>query len=163
MGDAVDAIATDRVLVLAIEDLHWSDHATLDLIGWLARRRDPARLLVLGTYRPVDAIVRSHPLRSVVPELIRHRLCEELPLEPLTESDVGRYLSLRFPDGGLASALLRAIHGHTDGNPLFMVTVVEALVEGRWVTFADGRWEAKRGAEQAATAVPPTLAQMVEQ
>src|SRR5262249_33274410 len=116
-----------------------------------------------GTYRPVDAIVRSHPLRSVVLELVRHRLCEELPLEPLTESDVELYLSLRFPNSGLGPGLGRAIHGHTDGNPLFMVTVVEALVQDRWVGLVQGRWEARPGAEQAATAVPPSLAQMVEQ
>src|SRR5262245_57342487 len=163
MGDAVDAITADRALVLVIEDLHWSDYATLDLISWLARRRDPARLFVLGTYRPVDAIVRSHPLRSMVPELVRHRLCEQLPLEPLTESEVARYLSLRFPDSALAPALVRAIHVHTDGNPLFMVTVVESLVEGQWLTLVEGRWEARPGAEHTATAVPPSLAQLVEQ
>jgi predicted ATPase len=163
MGDAVEAVTAERALVLVIEDLHWSDHATLDLIAWLARRREPARLFVLCTYRPVDAIVRSHPLRSVVPELARHRHCEELALELLTEADVGRYLSLRFPDSGLVPGLVRAIHGHTDGNPLFMVTVVEALVQDGWLVPIEGRWEAKPGAEQAATAVPPSLAQMVEQ
>jgi predicted ATPase len=56
-------------LVLLLEDLHWSDHATLDLIAWLAQRREPARLLLLGTYRPVDAMVQGHPLRAVMQAL----------------------------------------------------------------------------------------------
>jgi predicted ATPase len=52
-------------LVLLLEDLHWSDHATLDLVSTLAQRRDPARLLVIGTYRPVEVALGSHPLRTV--------------------------------------------------------------------------------------------------
>ncbi len=108
MGDALEALTAERALVLVLEDLHWSDHATLDLIAWLARGRAPAQLFVLGTYRPVDAIVQSHPVRSVVLELARHRHCEELTLEPLTEAHVGCYVALRFPGGGVAPACARS-------------------------------------------------------
>ena len=94
MGDALEALTADRPLVLVLEDLHWSDHATLDLIAWLARRREPARLLLLGTYRPVDVIVRAHPLRAVAGELALHGLSEEMPLELLSEEDVAAYLAL---------------------------------------------------------------------
>jgi predicted ATPase len=48
--------------VLVVEDLHWSDYSTLDLVSYLARRRDSARLMVIGTYRPVD--VRDHPIKA---------------------------------------------------------------------------------------------------
>ena len=50
-------ITVERPLILVLEDLHWSDYATLDLVSWLAHRREPARLLVMGTYRPVELIV----------------------------------------------------------------------------------------------------------
>src|SRR4029453_9951177 len=53
------------LLVLWLEDLQWSDTATLDLLAALARRREPARLLIIGTYRPVDVIVRGHSLREI--------------------------------------------------------------------------------------------------
>ena len=59
-------------LVLVLEDLHWSDHATLELLSTLAQRRDPARLLLIGTYRPVDVTVRNHPLRSMHQDLRAH-------------------------------------------------------------------------------------------
>ncbi len=52
-----------RPLVLLLEDLHWSDSATIDLLAMLARRREAARLLVLGTYRPADVAAAAHPLR----------------------------------------------------------------------------------------------------
>ena len=51
-------------LVLVLEDLHWSDYSTLNVLAMLARRREPARLLVLGTYRPEDVLrqgIHSRP------------------------------------------------------------------------------------------------------
>jgi hypothetical protein len=114
MAEAIEALTADRPLVLVLEDLHWSDHATLDLIAWLARRREPARLLLLGTYRPVDVIVRSHPLRAVTSDLALHGLAEEIPLELLSAEDVARYLVLRLPGGQVSERLARVIHDRTD-------------------------------------------------
>jgi predicted ATPase len=65
MGEAVDAITAEQPLVLWLEDLHWSDPSTLELLALLARRREVTRLLILGTYRPVEVIVREHPLKAV--------------------------------------------------------------------------------------------------
>jgi predicted ATPase len=71
--DAFVAQLADTVpLVLILEDLHGCDMATVDLLAWLARRRQPARLLLLATYQPVETIVRQHPLRSVSVELALH-------------------------------------------------------------------------------------------
>lgn len=69
LAEAVEVLTAERPLVLVLEDLHWSDVSTLDWLAYIARRREPARLLVLGTYRPVDVIVRSHPLHQVKHEL----------------------------------------------------------------------------------------------
>jgi hypothetical protein len=60
-----------RPLVLILEDLHWSDRATLEWLAYVVRRRDLARLLLLGTYRPVEVIVHAPALRAIVAE-IRH-------------------------------------------------------------------------------------------
>ena len=51
--------------MLVLEDLQWSDHATVEALAYLAQRRDPARLLVLGTYRPVEVAIRAHPMRGI--------------------------------------------------------------------------------------------------
>ena len=61
-ADAIDALAHEQPLLVIFEDLHWSDYSTLDALTVLARRREPARLLVLATYRPVDANVSDHSL-----------------------------------------------------------------------------------------------------
>jgi predicted ATPase len=61
-AELIETLTLETPLILVLEDLHWSDHATLDLVALLARRRAPARLLLLGTYRPVELIVQQHPL-----------------------------------------------------------------------------------------------------
>jgi DNA-binding winged helix-turn-helix (wHTH) protein len=93
LAEALEALTIERTLVLVLEDLHWSDAATLDLVGYLARRRASARLLVLGTYRPVKVIVRAHPLHALKLDLTLHRQCTELPLQLLTVADVAQYLN----------------------------------------------------------------------
>src|SRR4029453_4709868 len=56
MAETIEAATADRLMVLVLEDLHWTDHSTLDLIVSLARRREPARFLLIGVYRPPDAL-----------------------------------------------------------------------------------------------------------
>ncbi len=74
---------------LVLEDLHWSDVSTLDLLSMLARRQEPARLLIIGTYRPVEVLTRDHPLKGIKQELQLHGQCEELALDFLSEEAVG--------------------------------------------------------------------------
>src|SRR6266516_1945817 len=75
LAEALEIVTAETPLVLVLEDLHWSDYATLDLLAVLARRREPARLLVLGTYRLPDALQRGHPLHILHHELQRHGQC----------------------------------------------------------------------------------------
>src|SRR5215510_16570054 len=84
--EAVEVLTAERPLLLVLEDLHWSDSATLEWLTYVARRLDWARLLVIGTYRPVDAIVRAHPVRQAMQELQRHGRGVELALSYLPET-----------------------------------------------------------------------------
>src|SRR5262245_49715577 len=91
LAEAVDILTAERPLVLVLEDLHWNDTATLAWLACVTRRREPARLLVIRTYRPMDVLVRAHPLRAVVQELQQHEQYAELPLACLTEAEVAVY------------------------------------------------------------------------
>src|SRR5262245_15734426 len=97
-------------VVLVLEDLHWSDYATLDLIAFLVQRRAPAWLLLLGTYRPVEVIVRGHPLKAATQDLVLHRQCVELRLEDLGPPAVTAYLETRFPQALLPVGLGSILH-----------------------------------------------------
>src|SRR6185503_11514767 len=95
-GELIDRIAAVRPVLLVLEDLHWSDGATVQLLGYLARRRGSAALMVLGTFRPAEVIFEEHPLARLRSELRRHRLCREVDLDPLAEADIGEWLARRL-------------------------------------------------------------------
>jgi predicted ATPase/DNA-binding winged helix-turn-helix (wHTH) protein len=158
MTQALEALTVQSPLVLLLEDLHWSDFSTLELISAIARRGEPARLLIVGTYRPGEILAKDHPLRTMKQELAIHRYCEELRLKPLSKDNVADYLAKRFSKDGSRQygTLAPVIHARTDGNPLFMVNVVDYLLldpglvvnsretAGRETLFAN-RFDAPRG------------------
>jgi predicted ATPase/DNA-binding winged helix-turn-helix (wHTH) protein len=167
LTDVLEALTVARPLVLVLEDLHWSDAATVELLAALARRRDPARLLVLGTYRPVEVILRGHPLRGMIQELALHQLCAMLPLELFSMAEVGQYLVVRLGGGAAVGAdlpaLARALHRRTDGHPLFMVHVVADWVARGLLVERGGQWVWTIDAAAVPAAVPASLQQLIEQ
>jgi predicted ATPase/class 3 adenylate cyclase len=206
LAEAVERLTAERPLVLWLEDLHWGDVSTLDWLAYVARRREPARLLVLGTYRPVDVLVQGHPLRAVKQELQTRGYCAELLLDFLNEEEVAEYLRRQFPlvpasqtgeypsrdrqgaerqteteietesrkDRPLAHArgseeeaamrgLARVVHRRTDGNPLFMINVVNDLVARGVLVQNDGRWELQGRVEEVEGRVPESLQQLIAQ
>jgi DNA-binding winged helix-turn-helix (wHTH) protein/predicted ATPase len=162
MAEAIDQITEKRPLLLVLEDLHWSDYSTLDLISHLARRRDSARLMVIGTYRPVDVILSGHPLRSVKQELQAHRLCQELPLEYLTEEAVAQYLKARFDCHQLPRRLRREIYRRTEGNPLFMVSLVEYLIHQNVIVEEHGTWKLSVDLAELEHGVPSSVKELIQ-
>ena len=162
MVDLVDVLTGETPLVLVLEDLHWSDGATVDLVSALARRREPARLLVIGTFRPVDLIVEGHPLRGLKQELSQRGYCDEIPLEPLSQARVVEYLGARFPGTSVPAELAQIIHERTDGNPLFMVNTVDHLIKQGWLVQREGKWVLCGTSREIALEVPEGIREMIE-
>jgi predicted ATPase/DNA-binding winged helix-turn-helix (wHTH) protein len=157
-----DALAEETPLVLVLEDVHWSDYSTLDLLSVLARSRAPARLLVLCTLRPVDAIVRGHPLTGVKRELLRKGHSREILLGGLPAEDVARYLALRFPDAALPDELLPLLVERSDGSPFVVVALVDHLLEHGMLVRGDRGWEFRGGGDRVRTAIPDGLRATIE-
>jgi DNA-binding winged helix-turn-helix (wHTH) protein/tetratricopeptide (TPR) repeat protein len=159
MADALEVLARERTLALVLEDLQWSDPSTIDLIAYLARRRETARLLVIATFRPAD--VTDHPLERARQEL--HANTEEMRLAPLSAADVHAYVDARF--GGAPRDQMRRlaarVHERTDGNALFMVDMVNDLVAQEALVWRDGRWRVEESIAQATGRVPPGLRELV--
>ena len=125
--EALEAISSEKALLLVFEDLHWVDPFTVDLISALARRRSPGKLMLIGTYRPVDVAQAQHPLKTVKQDLLVHQLCREIALEPLSEAEVAEYLAIGAPGFAVPEGLAALIYRHSEGNPLFMVSVLDHL------------------------------------
>jgi DNA-binding winged helix-turn-helix (wHTH) protein/tetratricopeptide (TPR) repeat protein len=153
--------ALPEPLVLLLEDLHWSDHATLDAVSALAQRRDAARLMLIGTYRPIEVTVRSHALRKLHQDLRDHGRCRDMWLAPLTESGVATYLQARWPDLTGATALASVLHERTDGNPLFLINIADYLAADGAIVEVDGRWMLQGNAAAVAAGIPPGLRQLI--
>ena len=162
IGEALEALTSEQPLVLILEDLHWSDYSTLDLISYLATQRQPAHLMLIGTYRTAELIVSGHPLKAVKQELLAKQQCEELPLQYLNEDAVGKYLSIRFPGNRFPDGLARLIHERTEGNPLFMVNAVDFLVAEGLIVEHETRWELVVEIEKVEVGVPESIKQMIE-
>lgn len=128
MAEALEVLSAERPLLLVLEDVHWSDYSTLDLMTFVAQRRESARLMILATFRPVEVYTRDHPLKAIKQDLEARGQCEDLPLSCLSPLHVEEYLQRRFADAAGAppiSELASVVHRRTDGHPLFMVNVAD--------------------------------------
>jgi DNA-binding winged helix-turn-helix (wHTH) protein/predicted ATPase len=162
MAEAIEALTANSTLVFVLEDLHWSDVSTLDLITRLARRREQARFLLLGTYRPLEVELTDHPLKSAAQELSSHGLCDELALESLSDAAIATYLSARFAANEFPDGLTTLIYQCTGGNPLFMINVVDFLMAKGVIVDRDGGWRLGADLDQIETGVPESVRQIIE-
>ena len=162
MAVALEALTVQAPLILNLEDLQWSDYSTLDLLSFLAQRRDPARLLLIATCRSLEGLESEHPLKTIIQELQLRRRCEELPLKFLTEGEVSAYLAARFPGSDLPE-LTRVIYRRTDGNPLFMVNMVDSLLVQGLLVAMNGQWQLSGEIETVEVGVPESLRRLIEQ
>ncbi|WP_208021001.1 ATP-binding protein [Verrucosispora sioxanthis] len=117
-------LAAARPLIVAIEDLHWADRSTRDLIGFLVRAGHPGPLLLICTYR-TDELHRGHPLRPFLAELDRARGVERVELSRLERDGTGAVLAGLLGAEPAARAV-DDIHDRTQGNPLFIEELAAA-------------------------------------
>lgn len=143
IGELLDRCTSTRPLLLVLEDLHWADEATVQLIAYLARRRGPARVMLLGSLRTTEVIAGEHPLRSIRQELRLHQLCRELDLDAFSEHDVSDYLASRMGGQAAEESFVRQVHRHTDGLPLFVVNLVDALIADGVLSREGETWQVR--------------------
>ena len=124
-GDLLSAVAERAPLLVVVEDAHWADESTRDMLSFLFSRPVPGVALVVS-YR-ADDLHRRHPLRRQVAEWMRLRGVDRLQLEPLADDDV-RTLVRALRPGTLSEAEYVSIVDRAEGNPFF----VEELVGAAW-------------------------------
>lgn len=110
-------------LVLVVEDLHWADPSSRDVLRFVVARLRDEHVLVVASYR-ADDLHRRHPLRPVLAELSRHPRVEHLHLSPFTEGELREFTTAvagdRLPDDAFESVLTRS-----EGNAYFAEELVE--------------------------------------
>ena len=141
MFDAVErllvATARSAPVLFVLDDLHWADRPSLQLLRHLVRSSEPAPLLVLGTYRETD-LTRAHPLTELLADLRRDKAATRLALTGLDLDGTAAMIETRsgaVPDVALAAA----VHAETEGNPFFVEEVVAHLWESNSIGERNGR------------------------
>jgi|CXWL01.1.fsa_nt_gi tetratricopeptide (TPR) repeat protein len=128
LADALLALVSETPMVLVLEDLHWADAASIDLLGYLAPRLARWRLLVVVTYRPEDVAVSGHPLRHVMRKLVPPGAAGEIIPRQFGHAEIALYLQ-RELQATAPPELLAFLARATEGNPLFVVNTVNHLLQ----------------------------------
>lgn len=158
----MEDLAGDGPLVLAVEDLHWADEASLELYGYLSRRMRTRPFLLVATYR-TDELGRLHPLRGLFAQLLTARAIHALALAPLdlegTAALIRTRLTLRDSSASDLRRFRELVHEKCEGNPLHTEETLDVLRQTGRLVYVDGAWTCD--VDDLARAIPPTIADSV--
>jgi len=161
LGDALGQLASASPVVMLLEDLHWADASSIDLLRYLSERARGQRLLIVGTARPED-VERSNPaLRNAKRELAAHGACLEIELHELGQEHIARYLATRFRPNDFPADFPALIHRKTEGHPLFATGAVQLLVERGDITRTGDTWILSRPLSEMDLQVPASIRSMI--
>jgi serine/threonine protein kinase len=135
-----EELSRTRPVVLFLDDLHWVDASTCDLLAYLGARMRNIRILILTTYRPAAVLARKHPFLPLKLELEHRGVCQDVPLSFLGLSDIERYVATQFASNLFPPEFTRAVYERTEGNPLFMTDMLRYLHDRRILVEQGGRW-----------------------
>jgi predicted ATPase len=127
VGSFLEAISAAQVVVLTVDDLHWADSASLDLLRYITRHHAHARLLVLGTYREGE-IDRNPALEGAVNEFVRQRGLTKIAVEPLTLEEI-EALAVSYLAAPVSPATSQLLHAQSEGNPFFAEELIRGWIE----------------------------------
>jgi DNA-binding CsgD family transcriptional regulator len=157
--DFLSALAASQPVVLFLDDLHWADLASLDLLRFLARSLTTLRVLLVATYRS-DELNRRHPLYALLPMLVRETSAMRADLRPLRSGDIAALVQARYrlPDAD-AVELGAYLNDRSEGNPFFLGELLRTLEEEEVLQPAESGWSL--GA-LAGVQVPSLLRQVID-
>jgi tetratricopeptide (TPR) repeat protein len=161
-GAFLDDLSRTHPVILFLDDLHWADASTIDLLNYLASRFSGMRLLILATYRPSDMALASHPFLEIRGDLRARGLLEDLGLRFLDPADVSHYLALEFPENSFPQDFAADVYGKTEGNPLFMADLVRYLRDSGRIVEDKGKWRLAASPANGARNLPESVRSMIE-
>lgn len=151
----LEYIAHPSGIVIVLEDLHWADASTRELLDYITRRLGRARILVLGTYRQ-DETHRRHPLRPLI-QSWRRSGADVIPLRPLQPEGIAKMIEAIF-DEPTSSDTRDFLHERCEGNPFVLEEILKDALE-RGDIFRTGRGWQRR--EVADFRIPETVAEAI--
>ena len=163
-----ERLTQQESLVLLLEDLHWADVSTVDLLAHLADRFDRMRVMIVVTYRPEEMRLAKHPFLEVRSDLKARGACREITLPFLSESDIEDYLSQVFAGHRFPPELKALIYAKTEGSPLFMADLLSYLRDQKVIdkdeaeAEDDGVWQLTESLPEIEHELPQSVSGMIE-
>lgn len=161
MSDCLGELAREAPVVLVLEDLHWADSYTIDLLRHLCNAASSRRMLLIGTYRPEEVDVTNHPLKNFKREMEAHGQCEELALGVLDREHIARYLDVRFTPNDFSRRLSDLILDKTRGHALFATRLAQYLAERGDIVRAGSGWTLARELFEVDLEIPGSVLSMI--
>jgi DNA-binding CsgD family transcriptional regulator len=157
--DFFTALARCQPLLLVLEDLHWADPASIELLRSVAVRLRRRPVLVVATYR-AEELARHHPLARQLPAIVRESEARRLDLKRLSADDLRELVTAQCTLGDADhSRLVGYLDEHADGNPFFVSELLRTLRESSLLRQWNGRWSL---AELEHLVLPPLLSQVID-
>jgi hypothetical protein len=148
-------------LVLFLDDIHWADDSTMDLMTYISTHFDSTPLLLLATYRPEELQLHHEHFSQIALDLQARRRCRRIDLGFLSVEDVGAFVALEFPENNFPGVFLKLIHDRTEGNPFFMVEVLHYLRDKQILFQSEGTWRLSEKLPDIERDLPQSVVGMV--
>ena len=140
-------------LVLIIEDVHWADASTCELLDYVVRRLSPLRITLLVTYRD-DHLRRGHMLRGQIQGWVRSSLATKIVLHPLPANAVAAMVGAILGKGSVTDELRDRLHARTEGNPFVLEEMLKNALDSGDIFRAEAGWQES---SSAAIHIPSTV------
>ncbi len=163
IGDALGALSLDAPLLLLLEDLHWADRPSIDLLRHLCHRVETQSVLVLATVRPEDIPIPNHALKNCIADMKGRQSCDEIVLDALTQDEVRILLCRRFEPNQFPEESASLIWKRTDGNPLFTVSLLDFLACSGDIVHDGVSWNMTSPPAEMVQKIPDSVRAMIRQ
>jgi predicted ATPase len=162
LAQFIEEVSRLRPLVLVLDDVHWIDLSSTDILAYLAGRLDKMRVLVIVSYRPTELLGSQHPFVSIKQDLEARGACREIPLGGLERDSIERYLAMTFPRHRFPPAFTDLIHTKTEGSPLFVSELLRYLRDKRVVVEEQEVWRLSDSLPEIASELPESVRSMIQ-
>jgi serine/threonine protein kinase/tetratricopeptide (TPR) repeat protein len=149
-------------LILVLEDVHWADASTVDLIAYLGDRFDALRMLILVTYRPSDLLLARHPFVEAKLNLESRGAVRETNLWAFDRDGLKEYLASAYPNNEFPVDFVDLLHKRTEGTPLFVVDLMRQLVHRGVVAVRNDVWRLEQSLEGVESELPPSIKSVIQ-
>ena len=153
----------EQPIVVMLDNVHWIDLSSTDILVYLATRLEEIRLLVVACYREPELLARQHPFASLKLDLEARARGRELTLGGLDRAAIERLVELRFPRHRFPAAFIELLQARTEGTPLFVSEVLRYLRDRKAIVEDDGGWRLEGAVPDIARELPDSVRSLIQQ